>query len=99
MRNYLLISLDAYLVIISTMQTVDPTPDYNNIMRLSFGTYVQVLEEPVRKNSMQARTLGAIALYPAENQQGSWYFLCLATGEKIHRGNCPVLPISDEVIS
>ena len=42
MRNYLLISLDAYLVMISAMQTVDPTPDYNNLNELEMVTSIHM---------------------------------------------------------
>ncbi len=52
--------------------------DYNKHCRLEFGTYAQVHEQP--DNSMATRTAGAIALRPAGNTQGGYYFYSLGSG-------------------
>jgi hypothetical protein len=57
--------------------------DYNKHCRLEFGAYVQVHEE--HDNTMQARTMGAIALRPTGNAQGSYYFYSLSTGRRLNR--------------
>ena len=44
--------------------------DYSKNFRLSFGSYVQVHEEPSPTNSPNARTVGAITFGPTGNLQG-----------------------------
>ena len=51
-----------------------------------------------KTNNTNARTVGAIALYPSDNQQGGWYFLSLLTGNIIHRYQWKSLPIGEDVI-
>ena len=63
-----------------------------------FGAYVQVHQMEKPTNNQEARTLGAIALHPYGNAQGSWYFMSLSTGKAIHRYQWTELPIPDEVI-
>jgi UPF0288 family protein (methanogenesis marker protein 3) len=46
--------------------------DYTKHCRVAFGQYAQTHEK--HDNSMEARTVGAIALRPAGNEQGSYYF-------------------------
>lgn len=75
--------------------TGKPKPDYR-CMKLAFGTYVQVYNGT--SNDTKSRTLGAI-LNPTGKAKGDYYFLSLATGEKIHRRSWVDLPISDLVIS
>ena len=70
--------------------------DYRKI-KIRTGTYTQVHVDATVTNTQKSRTLGAIALYRA-NKNGSWYFMSLATGERIHSNNWVVLPITDEVI-
>jgi Reverse transcriptase (RNA-dependent DNA polymerase)/Zinc knuckle len=73
-------------------------PDFNN-MRIEFGTYAQVFEEQQITNTPRARTLGAIALNPTGNAQGDYFFMSLATGNKISRHNWTELPITDTAIA
>ncbi len=47
---------------------------------LPFGTYCQVHEEDGPRNSLAARTQGAISLGPSSNRQGGQLFFSLTTG-------------------
>lgn len=65
---------------------------------LPFGAYVQVhLDAPVT-NTMAARTVGAIALRPTGNEQGSYMFMTLKGWTVITRGKWTKLPMPDEAI-
>jgi hypothetical protein len=74
----------------------DAKPDYN-AMKLEFSTYVQVYDGT--SNNTKSRTLGAIALNPTGNTSSDYFFMSLATGQRIHRRSWTVLAISDLVIS
>jgi len=50
----------------ATLVTGHQMPDYN-LMRLEFGSYVQVFEDNTPSNTPQARSLGEIALDPTGN--------------------------------
>ena len=43
--------------------------DYNKLVKLQFGDYVQVHQERQITNSYEPRSVGAIALYPSGNAQ------------------------------
>ena len=49
-------------------------------------------------NSMIPRTIGALALRPTGNVQGSFYFFSLSTGRVIARSRATPLPMPDDVI-
>lgn len=49
--------------------------DFKRDLRIGFGDYAQVYNPYVQKNSTEARTIGAIALCPTGNLQGSVVFL------------------------
>ena len=51
--------------------------DSNKHCKLQFRTHVQMHEQ--LNNSLWPRMVGAIALRPTENEQGSYYFLSLPT--------------------
>jgi hypothetical protein len=53
--------------------------DYSLHCTYQFGDYVQTHEQ--HDNSMQSRTIGALALRPTGNVQGSYYFYSLLTGK------------------
>ena len=74
-----------------------PDPDFNN-MRIEFGHYAQIFEERRRTNTTAPRTIGAIALNPTGNTQGSYYFLSLDTGARVTRQQWTELPITQAVI-
>jgi hypothetical protein len=59
--------------------------DFNAHCRVEFGQYVQTHEE--HDNSMNARTVGAIATRPTGNSQGGYYFIRLDTGRRINRSD------------
>ena len=70
--------------------------DYNRHCRFQFGEYTQTHEE--HDNSMNPRTVGAIALCPVGNGQGSFYFLSITTGRVLNRLHATALPMPDDVI-
>ena len=72
--------------------------DYRKHCRLPFGAYVQAHEDSNPTNTQTARTIGAIALGPTGNLQGSYEFLNLRSGKKITRRNWTELPMPQEVI-
>ena len=75
-----------------------PGPCYKDIVKLNFGDYVQAHVPNNITNNNEARVHGAIALYPSGNAQGSWYFMSLETGKKVHRYDWDILPITKEVL-
>lgn len=68
-------------------------------LRIGFGEYVQAHDPNVVKNSMAPRTMGAIALVPTGNLQGSVKFYCLATKSIVTRDQWKVLPAPPSVIA
>ena len=70
--------------------------DYKHHCHFQFGEYTQTHEE--HNNSMNPRTVGAIALRPVGNGQESFYFLSIATGRVLNRLHATALPMPDDVI-
>ena len=70
--------------------------DYKRHCRFQFGEYTQTHE--AHNNSMNPRTVGALALRPVGNGQGSFYFLSIATGRVLNRLHTTSLPMPDDVI-
>ena len=72
------------------------TMNYNRHCRLEFGEYVQTHEE--HDNSLNPRTIGALALRPTGNVQGGYFFFSLTTGKVINRMRWTTIPMPKEVI-
>ena len=70
--------------------------DYKRHCRYQFGEYIQTHEQ--HDNSMDPRTVGALALHPTGNAQGSSYFISLSTGRLLNRLRATPLPMLDEVV-
>ena len=70
--------------------------DFKRHCRFQFGEYVQTHEE--HDNSMSPCTVGALALRPTGNAQGSFYFMSLSTGWVLNRICGTALPMPDDVI-
>ena len=70
--------------------------DYNCHCCLEFGDYVQTHKQ--HDNSMNPRTIGAIALCPTGNAQGGYLYLGLTTGKVINCLHWNNLPMPNEVI-
>ena len=70
--------------------------DYKRHCRYQFGEYVQTHEQ--HDNSMDPRTVGALALRPTGNAQGSFYFMSISTGRVLNRLRATPLPMPDEVV-
>ena len=49
-------------------------------------------------NTMNARTVGALALCPTGNAQGSFYFMSISTGRVLNRLHATPLPLPDDVV-
>ena len=58
--------------------------DFTRHCKYQFGEYVQTHEEHDNTKAMQK--IGALALRPTGNAQGSFYFFSLSTGRVITRG-------------
>jgi Reverse transcriptase (RNA-dependent DNA polymerase)/Zinc knuckle len=69
--------------------------DYKRHCSLEFGCYVQTHEQ--HDNSMQSRTVGALALRPTGNEQGGHYFFSLTTGKILNRFKWTALPMPEDV--
>ena len=69
---------------------VSLNPDFNKL-RITFEAYAQVYKG--NKNSTEQRTVGAISPRIA-NERGGYYFMSLATGEKLHDFIWTELPIN-----
>ena len=41
----------------------------------------------------------SVALYPSGNAQGSWIFMSLLTGKRIHRYQWDIIPITTDIIN
>jgi hypothetical protein len=70
--------------------------DYVQQCRFEYGEYVQTHEQ--HNSSMTPRTIGALALWPTGNPQGTWYFMSLLTGRVLKRNHATQLPMPHEVI-
>ena len=70
--------------------------DYKRHCCFQFGEYTQTHEE--HNNSMNPRTVGAIALRLVGNGQGSFYFPSITTGRVLNQLHATALPMPDNVI-
>jgi hypothetical protein len=72
---------------------------YKKHLCLQLGEYCQVHEQDAPRNSMAARTQGAICMGPSGNQQGGFKFMSLRTGKKITRFVWTPIPMPDFAIA
>ena len=79
-----------------TIVTGMPNIDYNKL-KIRTGLYAQVHINASITNTPKACTVGGIALYQAD-ENGSWYFMFLEMGERLHSNNWTEMPISDDVV-
>ena len=70
--------------------------DYKCHFCFQLREYVQTHEE--HNNSMNPRTVGALALCPVGNGQGSFYFLSVSTGRVLNRLHATALPMPDSMV-
>jgi hypothetical protein len=71
---------------------------YVQDLTLCFGDYCQAYRAPTFKNSMEPRTVGAIALCPMDNLTRSWIFMNLITVHTFTASKWKILPTPDIVI-
>jgi hypothetical protein len=71
--------------------------DFNLHGRWELGEYMHVHEES--NNTMVPRTVGAIALRPTGNAQGSWLFMSPNTGRVLARDHATKLPMPSDAIN
>jgi hypothetical protein len=65
---------------------------------LPFGSYCQVHEEKLPRNSLVNRTLGAISLGPSRNAQGRHNLFTLNTSRVITRWSWDVIPMPKSIV-
>ena len=82
----------------TTIVTGRGLPNFHSFS-LEFGTYVQIFDDNNPSNTLRARTLGAIALRPTGNANGDYYFLSLATGERVIRHSWTVINMTETAIA
>ena len=68
-------------------------------MCIQFGSYAQIFDDPDPTNTPHARTLGAVALDPTGDAQGTYHFMSLATGALLSRHRWTELPIPNTAIA
>ena len=71
----------------NTLVTGAQCPNYDELVKLHFGDYVQVHQEKRVTNNNKPRSVGAIALYPLGGAQHTWHFMSLNTSKRLHRQN------------
>ena len=69
-----------------------------NQLQLKFGSYCQVAEDVTPRNSLAARTRGAISMRPSGNLSGGQCFPTLDTGKLVARNRWKDLPMTLAVI-
>jgi hypothetical protein len=72
--------------------------DYAKRCVVPFGAYVQANHESTKTSSFVIRTLDAIYLRPAQNQQGSHELMDLNSRQLISRNIVHEIPVTDVVI-
>ena len=70
-------------------------PGFNTISELNFEDCVEVYQGT--SNTTKQRTVSEIALYPAP-QDGSWIYMSLESGKRIHGKIVKPLPTSENII-
>jgi hypothetical protein len=73
--------------------------DFKRDLRVSFGEYVFVPTEPNKKNSMDSRASGCIALYPTGSRSGAVKFFDIGKNSVISRTHWKSVPMPREVIN
>jgi hypothetical protein len=82
---------------LSPRSIVDGTHiDFQKHCKLEFGAYIQAHEE--HDNTMVTRTVGALALRPTGNAQGSYFLYSLDSGRVLNRSHWTALPMPNDVI-
>ena len=69
---------------------------YKRHCRIEFGEYVQTHKDP--DNTLQTRTICAIAICLTCNYQGRYFFISLVTAWKLNRDHWTPLPVPQDVI-
>jgi hypothetical protein len=72
--------------------------DYTKHYVVPFGAYVQANHESTKTSSNVTRTLDAIYLRPAQNQQGGYELMDLNSGQLISRNIVHKIPVTHVVI-
>jgi len=73
-------------------------PDANLHCRVPFGAYCEVNDEPSPSNTETPRTTPSLALGPHDLIHGTYWFLSLRTGERLHRDDWRELPMNTEIV-
>ncbi len=70
-----------------------------DMLRIRFGSYVQVWEPSTQTNSLKMRQRAAIALGPSQTSTTSYLFMALDTGKIINRAQFTEIPMTKSVIA
>ncbi len=70
-----------------------------DMLRIRFGSYVQVWEPLTQTNSLKMRQRAAIALGPSQTSTTSYLFMALDTGKIITRAQFTEIPMTESVIA
>ncbi len=70
-----------------------------DMLRIRFGSYVQVWEPSTQTNSLKMRRRAAIALGPLQTSTTSYLFMALDTGKIINRAQFTEIPMTESVIA
>ena len=71
--------------------------DYTKHFLVPFGTYVQASHEPVKKNTLESRTIDGIYLQPSKNLQGGHEIMSLHSREALSQPRVTLIPMPDLV--
>ncbi len=70
-----------------------------DMLRIRFGSYVQVWEPSTQTNSLKMRRRATIALGPLQTSTTSYLFMALDTGKIINRAQFTEIPMTESVIA
>jgi hypothetical protein len=73
------------------------TVDFNRHCKYELRQYVQTHKQH-DNSTMVPGTIGALAMHPAGNAQGNYYFISLSTGQIVNHAHATKLPMPNDVI-
>jgi len=78
--------------------TGEPTPDYQQLIKLNFGDIVLTADGKTRSDPTTSRKIEAVALYPSKNASGGWYMMSINTGYVLHRYSWDIVVATEDMI-
>jgi hypothetical protein len=71
--------------------------NYKKSLELAFGDYAEVFDGT--DNTSRSHTIPCIALHPCNNSTGSWEYLNLLTGNRVHRSSWKRMVTTEVIIA